>query len=120
MHHTTLKQTTLACTFIIAVTSACAPVNRPARENEILAIKRETFPPFIGKKEKLSAALRAKIAGRTIDDGTSWWPDCPIKLDEMSYLTLSYIGFDHKPHIGHMIVRKKSRHRYQSNPKSLC
>ncbi|HSW69141.1 MAG TPA: M15 family metallopeptidase [Gammaproteobacteria bacterium] len=36
--------------------------------------------------------------------GHTWHAGCPLPLDRMSYLTVTYWGFDHKPHDGHLIV----------------
>jgi hypothetical protein len=65
------------------------------------------LPEFVGKKEPLPAEIRRKISGAKFEDGKSWWPECPTKLDELAYLTLSYVGFDGKAHVGNMIVRDK-------------
>lgn len=35
---------------------------------------------------------------------STWVPDCPVSLDELSYLTLAFWGFDGLPHTGEMIV----------------
>lgn len=35
---------------------------------------------------------------------STWREGCPVTLDELSYLTLSYIGFDDQPYVGEMIV----------------
>ena len=35
---------------------------------------------------------------------SSWRPECPASLDELTYLTMSFWGFDHLPHTGEMIV----------------
>ncbi len=37
----------------------------------------------------------------------SWHPGCPVSLNNLSFLTLSYWGFDHKIHTGQLIVNKK-------------
>jgi len=34
----------------------------------------------------------------------SWHNGCPLSLSSMSYLTVTYWGFDHKPHQGHLII----------------
>lgn len=36
--------------------------------------------------------------------GHSWHDGCPLPLNSMSYLTVTYWGFDHKPHEGHLII----------------
>jgi D-alanyl-D-alanine carboxypeptidase-like protein len=35
---------------------------------------------------------------------STWRPVCPISLDGLSYLTMTYWGFDHEAHTGEMIV----------------
>lgn len=36
----------------------------------------------------------------------TWREDCPVGLDELLYLSLSYFGFDDQVHVGHMIVHQ--------------
>ena len=35
---------------------------------------------------------------------SSWVPECPVSLEELSYLTMSHFGFDGRFHTGEMIV----------------
>jgi hypothetical protein len=35
---------------------------------------------------------------------SSWRPKCPVTLDQLSYLKMSFRGFDHRRHMGEMIV----------------
>ena len=35
---------------------------------------------------------------------SSWVPECPVTLEELSYLTMSHFGFDGRFHTGEMIV----------------
>lgn len=35
---------------------------------------------------------------------STWAPDCPVALDELRYLRISFWGFDEEPHTGEMIV----------------
>ena len=37
---------------------------------------------------------------------SSWEPACPVHIDELSYLTMTYWGFDQKPHTGEMLIHK--------------
>lgn len=39
--------------------------------------------------------------------GATWNSNCPLSFNELSYLKLSYWGFDNKPHIGEMIINTK-------------
>lgn len=36
----------------------------------------------------------------------TWHPGCPISLNDLAYIRLTYWGFDHKPHQGELIVHK--------------
>ena len=38
--------------------------------------------------------------------GKSWHKGCPVGFEQLSYLKLSYWGFDNKPHVGELIVYK--------------
>jgi hypothetical protein len=35
---------------------------------------------------------------------STWQEDCPVTIDELRYLTMSFWGFDGRPHTGEMIV----------------
>jgi hypothetical protein len=35
---------------------------------------------------------------------TSWRPGCPVGLSDLSYLRLTYLGFDGATHLGEMVV----------------
>ena len=37
----------------------------------------------------------------------SWHPECPVSLEDLAYLKLSYWGFDHQKHTGTLIVNKR-------------
>ncbi|MFW2513267.1 M15 family metallopeptidase [Demequina sp. SO4-13] len=41
-----------------------------------------------------------------VAERSSWRPECPVGLDELSYLTMTYWGFDQQPHLGEMIVHR--------------
>lgn len=36
--------------------------------------------------------------------GPTWHPGCPVPLSDLSYLRISYLGFDHRPHLGELVV----------------
>ncbi len=38
--------------------------------------------------------------------GTSWARGCPVALRQLSYVRVTFRGFDHRPHTGELIVRK--------------
>jgi hypothetical protein len=35
---------------------------------------------------------------------STWTPQCPVALDELAYLTVSFWGFDDRPHTGELLV----------------
>ncbi len=37
-------------------------------------------------------------------DRSTWQPACPVTAGELRYLTMSFVGFDGRPHTGEMIV----------------
>lgn len=43
----------------------------------------------------------------TLMIGRSWKPDCPVSLEDLRYLTMSYWGYDGQVHEGHMVVHAK-------------
>ncbi len=49
--------------------------------------------------------ITPKIKSRMINGG-SYRNGCPVGLESLRYLNLSYIGFDGKEHIGEMVVNK--------------
>src|SRR5262249_49337865 len=61
-------------------------------------------PTFTGTVTVLPADLRATMTGR------SWRPGCPVGLDDLRLLTMSYWGFDNVAHIGRMVL-----HRSEAN-----
>lgn len=39
---------------------------------------------------------------------STWRPDCPVRLDELRYLTVSFWGFDGRRHTGELIVSARA------------
>lgn len=37
---------------------------------------------------------------------STWVAECPVSLDDLRYLTLTFWGFDNQPHLGEMIVHE--------------
>ena len=40
--------------------------------------------------------------------GTSWSPRCPVGLDGLRYVTVTFRGFDGRDHTGELVVDRKS------------
>lgn len=70
------------------------------KEIFIVARRIDTTPPpeFHGKIEAIPEDVKREM------HKYSWRQGCPVPLEKLSYLTLSYWGFDHKPHQGVLIV----------------
>ncbi|SDI34887.1 D-alanyl-D-alanine carboxypeptidase [Sinosporangium album] len=49
----------------------------------------------------------SQVSGVTRDEVKySWRPGCPVGLDDLRKVTLTYWGFDDKPHTGELVVNK--------------
>ena len=53
--------------------------------------------PYASTATTIDAALAARM-------GSTWQPGCPVGLSELRYLTLSFWGFDDRPHTGELVV----------------
>ena len=57
-------------------------------------------PPFQGSASEIPLKVRQQM------QQYSWHAGCPVPIENLAYLKLSYWGFDNKPHQGTMIVHK--------------
>jgi hypothetical protein len=48
----------------------------------------------------IDAAIRARM-------GATWSPACPVPLADLRYLTVSFRGFDGRPHTGELVVNRR-------------
>jgi hypothetical protein len=60
----------------------------------------EKAPRFTGTASPLDPATRSRIKG------SSWHPGCPVGLDDLRLLRLTYWGFDDRTHTGRLVVNK--------------
>jgi hypothetical protein len=60
-----------------------------------------TREPFSATISRLDADLRAAMTG------VSWHRGCPVSLDELRLIRLTYVGFDGAPHRGRLIVHRR-------------
>jgi hypothetical protein len=58
------------------------------------------FHPFQATIKPLPPPVRAEISGH------SWHPGCPVPLSGLRVLTVSYWGFDSRPHNGRLVVNQ--------------
>jgi len=56
---------------------------------------------FEGHSERLGGKLRDRV------EGSSWHPGCPVGLDKLRLLELTYRGFDGDRHHGRLIVHRR-------------
>ena len=78
----------------------------------------DILPPPKGKR------FRATIAPvpSAVAERSTWRPKCPVPLEDLSYLTMTFWGFDRERHTGEMIVHSSVardivgvfRHLYQA------
>jgi hypothetical protein len=62
----------------------------------------EVAPPaFVGQQQSLSADTIALMKQY------SWREGCPVPLTDLSYLEVSYWGFDGKVHLGELVVHQR-------------
>jgi hypothetical protein len=73
-----------------------ATVPRPSR--------RRPQPRFRFTAVTLSPALRASLRR------TSWHPGCPVSLGDLRYVRIAYWGFDHRVHLGELVVNASAVH----------
>ena len=79
--------------------ASAAPASTVGPTGEPVAIRRRRHARvFRFEASTLSPALRAELRG------TSWHPGCPVGLSRLRYLRIGYWGFDHRVHLGEMVV----------------
>lgn len=77
-------------------TSAAPPTSAPAPE-PTTATPTPTGPPKFSAK--VSPVTRQLLK-------YSWRPGCPVPLSDLRLITMTYWGFDDKPHTGELVVYK--------------
>ncbi|HEX2175665.1 MAG TPA: M15 family metallopeptidase [Nocardioidaceae bacterium] len=58
-------------------------------------------PPRGGRFESSVAPISQRVRRRM---GETWTPRCPVALDDLRYLTVSFWGFDDRAHTGELVV----------------
>ena len=69
--------------------------------NRKLPTKDLLPPPADGR---FAATLGAVTPALRTRMGETWSPSCPVRLSQLRYLTVSFHGFDGKPHTGELVV----------------
>jgi hypothetical protein len=66
----------------------------------VLAVTVALTPGFQARVQPIPAAVRAQMTG------VSWRPGCPVQLAHLRLLTLTYRGFDGRPHTGQLVANR--------------
>jgi hypothetical protein len=79
------------------------PTPKPLRDRRLATVDR--LPPpgddrFHSSIHSIDAEVRARM-------GTTWSPACPVPLAALRYLTVSFHGFDGRPHTGELVVHRR-------------
>jgi D-alanyl-D-alanine carboxypeptidase len=84
---------------LAAPSPRASPIVRRRRDAPRIAPgPARTATRFNFQAVRLTPALRQQLSR------TSWHPGCPVSLDQLRYLRISYWGFDHRAHLGEMVV----------------
>jgi hypothetical protein len=59
-------------------------------------------PPVGGRFASTISPIGSTVRRRM---GETWRPGCPVKLDKLRYVTVSFRGFDGRPHTGELVVQ---------------
>jgi hypothetical protein len=78
----------------------------PELVNRALPTKDLLPPPADGKYASTVAPVPPDVLARS-----TWQPACPVGKDDLRYLTMSFWGFDGRPHTGEMIVHARVAQR---------
>ena len=73
----------------------------PVLRNRRLPTTDRLAPPSGGRFAATIGPVTAAIRQRM---GESWSPSCPVPLRRLRYVTVSFRGFDGKPHTGELVV----------------
>ena len=79
------------------------PTPAALRDRRLPTVDRLPPPPggrFRSTIRPIGPAVRARM-------GATWRPGCPVGLDELRYVTVSFRGFDGRPHTGELVVHRR-------------
>ncbi len=80
------------------------PTPEALRDRRLPTVDRLPPPPAGAPYRSSAAPIDAAVAARM---GTTWQAGCPVPLAGLRYLTLSFWGFDDRPHTGELVVNAK-------------
>ena len=76
----------------------------PALRDRRLTAPDRLPPPGDAVYRSSATPIDAALATRM---GTTWQPGCPVPLADLRHVTLSFWGFDGRPHTGELVVNAK-------------
>jgi hypothetical protein len=79
------------------------PTPAALRTRRLPTVDRLPPPPggrFRSTVAPIGPAVRARM-------GTTWKPGCPVGLADLRYVTVSFRGFDGRPHTGELVVHRR-------------
>jgi D-alanyl-D-alanine carboxypeptidase len=79
------------------------PTPAPLRTRRLPTVDRLPPPPggrFRSTIGPIGPAVRARM-------GATWKPGCPVGLADLRYVTVSFRGFDGRPHTGELVVHRR-------------
>jgi hypothetical protein len=82
----------------------------PQSVKDLLTTEDETIiSDNADEPDAMSVFMCSSLSEKNIDRivGVSWQENTPVKLEELSYVNVTYWGFDDTEHIGEMIVHEK-------------
>jgi hypothetical protein len=65
----------------------------------------DRLPPPAGTR--FAATIREIDSGTRKRMGDTWQPGCPVRLADLRYLTVTFWGFDRRPHTGELVVNAR-------------
>jgi len=80
------------------------PTPAPLRNRRVPTVDR--LPPPDG--ERFRSAVRPIGPAIRTRMGATWSPACPVRLADLRYVTVSFRGFDGRPHTGELVVHRRA------------
>ena len=87
--------------------SPSTAVAAPAASPPATPLRPQPSTPEIGRPERFSAAVTV-IGPATRAHMVSWRPGCPVPVEELRVVHLTYWGFDGAPHRGELVVNRRA------------
>lgn len=76
----------------------------------ILRNRRFATPDILPPPTKPGYHATIRPVPEAVLERSTWRPKCPVTVDELAYLTMTFWGFDRERHTGEMIVNRSVAH----------